>query len=255
MTTMNCFIDIETRSGRKLQTTSLRAYADDPSTKVLCVGYALGDQPGKIWIPDKDPAPGDLTAAWHDPACDVVGHNIVFDVTVIERALGFPPIPLERLVDTMARARARSLPAGLDLLTRALGFEHQKDMTGKRAMLALAKPRKARKGDDPAKIYFEEDPEKFEYLHHYCLTDVEATREVFRSLPPLNDREQRNWLLNARINARGLPFDRPLVMAAQQIAAAARPAINEELKELTGGRVTSVNQIARLQSWLEEHGL
>ena len=91
MTTMNCFIDIETRSGRKLQTTSLRAYADDPSTKVLCVGYALGDQPGKIWIPDKDPAPGDLTAAWHDPACDVVGHNIVFDVTVIERALGFPP--------------------------------------------------------------------------------------------------------------------------------------------------------------------
>ena len=87
------------------------------------------------------------------------------------------------------------------------------------------------------------------------MTDVEATREVFRSLPPLNDREQRNWLLNARINARGLPFDRPLVMAAQQIAAAARPAINEELKELTGGRVTSVNQIARLQSWLEEHGL
>ena len=63
MTTMNCFIDIETRSGRKLQTTSLRAYADDPSTKVLCVGYALGDEPGKIWIPDKEPAPGDLTAA------------------------------------------------------------------------------------------------------------------------------------------------------------------------------------------------
>jgi hypothetical protein len=118
MTTMNCFIDIETRSGRKLHTVSLRMYAHDPSTKVLCVGYALDDQPVQIWIPDKDPAPCDLTAAWKNPACNVVGHNVIFDSTVIERTLGFHSIPLERLVDTMARARARSLPAGLDLLTR-----------------------------------------------------------------------------------------------------------------------------------------
>jgi DNA polymerase len=252
---MNCFIDIETRSGRKLHKVSLRMYAHDPSTKVLCVGYARDDQPVQIWIPDKDLAPRDLTAAWHDSSCDMVGHNIAFDVTVIERALGFPPVPLERLVDTMARARARSLPAGLDLLTRALGLEHQKDIAGKRAMLALAKPRKARKGEDPTKIYFDEDPAKFNLLCRYCLADVDATREVFRLLPPLSDRELRNWQLNARINALGLPVDRPLVMAAQQIAVAARLAINAELKELTGGRVTSVNQIARLQSWVKEHGL
>jgi DNA polymerase len=131
-------------------------------------------------------------------------------------------------------------------------------MAGKRAMLALTKPRKARKGEDPNGVYFiepNEAPEKFASLYSYCRQDVEATREGFKRLPLLSDHERRNWELNVRINARGLPFDRPTVMAAQRIAMAARPAINAELTELTGGRVTSVNQIGRLQSWLGEHGL
>ena len=251
-------IDIECRSALNLQKVSLHAYADDPNTSVLYIGFALDDQPAQGWAPAIDPAPPGFTTAWNNPDCPIVGHNIVYDVTVLERTLGFPPIPLERLVDTMAMARARALPAGLDLLSRALGLQHQKEMAGKRAMLALSRTRKARKGEDSTKIYFielAEAPEKFELLYSYCRRDVDTTREAYQRLPPLSARERRNWQLNARINARGLPVDRPLVMAAQKIAAAARPAINKELKELTGGRVTSVNQIARLQDWLEEHGL
>ena len=45
-----------------------------------------------------------------------------------------------------------------------------------------------------------------------------------------------------------------LAEAARRIAQAAAPEIDAELAELTGGAVTSINQIARLLQWLQEHG-
>ena len=42
--------------------------------------------------------------------------------------------------------------------------------------------------------------------------------------------------------------------AARKIAAAAGPEIDAELAEVTGGAVTSVNQVAKLQAWLTQNG-
>ena len=40
--------------------------------------------------------------------------------------------------------------------------------------------------------------------------------------------------------------------AARAIAQATAPEIDAELAEVTGGAVTGINQIARLQAWLTE---
>ena len=73
-------------------------------------------------------------------------------------------------------------------------------------------------------------------------------------LPPLSPGEQALWVLSSRINTRGFCVDRKFAEAARRIAQAAAPEIDQELAEITGGAVTGINQIARLQAWLNEQG-
>src|SRR5262249_16506072 len=42
--------------------------------------------------------------------------------------------------------------------------------------------------------------------------------------------------------------------AARRIAEQAAPEIDQEIAEITGGNVTSINQVARLTAWLQDHG-
>jgi len=83
---------------------------------------------------------------------------------------------------------------------------------------------------------------------------VEVEREAYDQLPPLSPTEQLLWQLNYTINERGFCFDRSFAGAARQIARAAVPEIDAELARITGGVVTGINQITRLQAWLKEEG-
>ena len=43
------FFDIETRSTVNLKVAGAHRYAADPATEILCVGYAVDDEPVSIW--------------------------------------------------------------------------------------------------------------------------------------------------------------------------------------------------------------
>ena len=121
-------------------------------------------------------------------------------------------------------------------------------------MLMMARPRKARGDEDPTGIYWFEDGDRLGRLYEYCLQDLETERELFARLQPLSPAEQALWVLDATINQRGFCVDRDLAEAARKIAQAAGPEIDSELAEVTGGAVTGVNQVARLQGWLKQNG-
>src|SRR5262249_6453517 len=53
---------------------------------------------------------------------------------------------------------------------------------------------------------------------------------------------------------RGFCVDRAFAEAARKIAEAAAPEIDREIAKLTAGGITSINQIAKLQAWLQQHG-
>src|SRR5262249_51267145 len=125
---------------------------------------------------------------------------------------------------------------------------------GRRMMLAMAKPRHARKGEDPACIHWRDGPERRRRLAEYCRRDVEIERELYKRLPPLSDAEQQLWTLDAAINRRGFQVDTRLAGAARTIVRLEQAAIDERISELTGGRITSINQVAKLQAFLGEHG-
>lgn len=250
--------DIESRGELRLDKVGVHRYAADSHTEVMCVGYCVDYGPIKIWHPG-DPVPEEFREAGRNQDYTMVAHNAAFEMTMERRILaprfGFPVIPIKRNVCTMATALAMALPPQLDRLTKALNMTERKDIVGKRVMMQLAKPRKARKNEDPDGVYWYDDDKRKEQLDEYCKADVSAEREVYYELFDLSDDEARLWLLDQKINNRGFYIDQPLAEAARAIADAAYPMLDQEITTLTGGAVTAVTQVARLIKWLHDKGL
>jgi hypothetical protein len=144
--------DIETRSTLNLTKVGAWRYAADPSTEVLCIAYAVDDEPVAIWVPG-EPIPEPFIAAAADPDWLIAAHNDQFEAAIEEKLLnprfGWSIIPIKRHRCTMAMALANALPASLTGATEALSLALPKDAEGHRLMMQMAKPRRVRKGENP----------------------------------------------------------------------------------------------------------
>ena len=166
----------------------------------------------------------------------------------------WPIIPIERHRCTQAAALSLALPAKLEKVAEVLSLANQKDIAGQRLMLQMSRPRKPRKGEDPTKIYWHDDPERLELLYKYCKQDVEVERELEQRIGHLTPAEQAHWQLDSVINDRGIALDKGLIDAAIRICETAGREINAELQEITGGAIETINQTAALKTWLAENG-
>ena len=70
---------------------------------------------------------------------------------------GWPLVPIERHICTQAMCLAVGLPAKLETAADALELVNRKDVAGGRLMHAMAKPRRARKGEDTGGVYWFDD--------------------------------------------------------------------------------------------------
>jgi DNA polymerase bacteriophage-type len=249
--------DYETRSVLELPIVGPWRYAADERTEVRCCAFAVDDDPVQLWVPG-NPVPEPFLQAAADPSWLLVAHNAQFEIAIehfkMQRLHAWPKIPLRQQRCTMAMALALGLPAKLELLADALELTHRKDKAGQRLMLMMSKPRRPRKDEDPQGIYWFDDGTREQRRNEYACEDVEIEREAYQQLRPLPSEEQRVWLLDLTINARGFFVDLPLAEAGFTIAQTAAPELNAELAQLTGGKVTSIHQVARLKVWLAQQG-
>lgn len=137
----------------------------------------------------------------------------------------------------MAAALAAALPGSLDGAAAALALPVQKDAEGHRLMMAMTKPRKARKGEDADVVHWHDDMERRLRLQEYCKRDVEVERLLFLRLPSLSADEQILWQLDQEINKRGFHVDLDLAEAARKIVLEEQAAIDADVAVLTGGKV------------------
>ncbi len=252
MTTLH--IDFETRSELDLKEVGLHRYARHPSTDVWCMAYAFGDDEPVIWTPGMS-LPMGMTVRVHEGAA-VAAWNVAFELEIWNEILvkryGFPALKPEQAHCTMAQSYAMGLPGALDDASYATGVQLQKDKEGHALMLRMCRPR-SKAGVTP--VVWWNEPEKLQRLYDYCKQDVRVERAVGQRLMPLSAKERRVFLLDYKINQRGVQLDMESVRGAIAMAEQVKAACDAEMSVITGGAVTSVTAVIAMKEWMAAQGV
>lgn len=240
---------------RGLEVVGAANYAMHPSTEVLSFYYDLKDGLGaRFWKPGL-PLPADLFA--HVAAGGLVeAHNSGFEHWIWNHVCvpkyGWLPCPQEQFRCSAAKARAHALPGKLALLSDVLDLQFKKDADGDRLLKKFSMPRNPTLKDRRLRIRPEEDSTDGPRLYSYNLRDIQAEAEVSARVPDLCPEELEHWLLDQRINYRGILLDMPAVHDCIAIVQQARELYGLRFKGLTGCEFTEVKQ---LQGWLHALGV
>jgi len=235
------WLDFESRSRCDLTSAGAYNYAQDPSTQVLCMSYAFGDGEVETWMPGQ-PFPDRV--AQHQG--QIRAHNAAFERLVFWYVLapdqGFPEPALEQFYCTAAQARANCGPGSLEDVGRFAGASMKKDHRGAQLIRALSIPR-----PDGT---FREDAALLAEMVQYCETDVRAMRAVSKAMRDLSDEELLDYHVNERVNDRGVRVDTALCAAAVRYAGQELVEIEQTVREVTAGAITSVRS-PKMRAWVE----
>jgi len=249
-------IDIETRSECDLKKCGVYKYALDGSTICLCVAYKIDDKKVKLFIPGEDDIPADFLSHWNDPECELWAFNATFERCLFSKVicpdLQMPDVPKERWFCSMVLCYWWNITGGLDSCAKALGLDDRKDKKGHRIMLQLSKLRKPSEENPDRWFTKEKYPEKYTALYSYCKQDVCVESSIRDQLEPLAPIERELYLLDCKINGRGLYIDLPVCNAALIIVKRYKAKLVDECEKLCGFAPT---QVAKLQEWFASKGV
>lgn len=245
--------DFETASRADLQKIGAWKYGQDMSTFPLCLSIKV--------VTDKVPAftrcmsekqlharDPELMELANDPTVIFIAHNAGFEQAMWKFHLvpmGYPELPPERWHDTMAVAGMKALPLGLDALVTALELPVKKDMDGHRHMLTMCKP-------DRLGGWSQHNEYNLQILYNYCNADVDAQYGVYIATQGLGPEERHTWVLDQKIQQRGILIDREFVHACMDVLEQVRVPMVERFRELTGLNPT---QRAKVLNWVNEQGV
>lgn len=249
------YLDTETYSDIPIKHGTHR-YAEH--VEVMLVAWAINDGESAVWDRTADePMPARLEHALADPAVQVTMHNSHFDRTVLRHGMSIT-LPPTRIHDTMVQALAHGLPGSLDDLCTLLRVpvDKAKDKAGKRLIQLFCKPQpatyKVRRATQRT------HPVQWAAFKEYARLDIDAMREVRKRLPMVNftPTERDMWVLDQKINDRGVAVDMELVHAAISAVDEEQKRLAVRTVEMTEGAVASTTQRdALLRYILEEHGV
>jgi DNA polymerase len=228
------WLDFETRSRCDLPSRGVYNYAQDGSTEVLCMSYAVDDGEVATWLPGQPfPEIGNH---------QIMAHNAAFERLIFWYVLQMN-VPLEQFTCTAAQARANCAPGSLEDVGRFAGASMKKDHRGAQLIRLLSIPR--------ADGTFNTDPALMAEFFAYCEQDVRAMRAVSQSMRPLSEDELADYHANERINDRGVLVDTALCRAAVGYAEAELAEIQTIVAEVTKGEITSVRS-PKMRQWVQE---
>lgn len=242
--------DFETASLCDLKASGADRYAEDPSTEVLWLSWE--DEHGRrgFWHPGQGTAcPVAIADAIHRGDL-FVAHNARFERAIWQKIMveqyGWPAIPLEQWHDTMARCAQLVVPMDLEKAAKVFDLPVQKDMEGRRLTLGLSRPDK--QGNLPPRT-----PAIIARVGQYCDGDIATQAALHRRIGWLDDGEREVWLMDQRINDRGVRLDMPLVGQMQKIVADATTPLAARFRDLTGG--LEFTQVGKVGEWVRAKGV
>lgn len=241
--------DFENRSYADLKKVGSWAYSLDPTTDVICCAWGIDYESVQSWWPGKyetDHMPRDLFDALSNGHV-IEAHNVAFERSIWENVMapkyGWALPDDDQWRDTMAVASYYALPAGLDELAHVLGFPG-KDPEGGRLMTKYSKLYLK-----TAKMEIPEDD--FKKFVNYCEFDVKLEQAVSDFMGDLPERELPVFLLDQKINRRGLFLDINGIRVAGDIVEQRGEALTEEFREITGYNPTQRDKVLK---WFRDNG-
>lgn len=243
------YIDFETRSFCDITQSGAWAYAQHPTTEVLCMAWAIDD--GPVYLVKNNILPLQVTNYLESGGL-VEAHNAMFERAIWEsvcvKRYKWPEIAPQQWRCSAALCARWGLPRDLGTAAQALGLSQNKDLEGRKIMMLLSRPKKTKEG-----LAFVRDESKLNALYEYCKQDVKTERAIAKSLNSKENGEFKVWQLDQLINARGVPIDLQAVEAAIQLTQHYAAKMSEEAKSLTGG--IEVSQRDKLLEWLNSKGV
>lgn len=171
--------------------------------------------------------------------------------------LGWPQLHIEQLRCAAAKSKAVARPPNLKDAGEVAGVatEHLKDPKGKALIKKLTMPRNLTKKDKARCWTPQTAPEDFQKFYEYNGQDIVAQDAVSLKTPDLTPRELRIWLMDQRVNARGMGINRKAIDDCISIVEQARTREHARLYTLTNGQVKKSTEVAETLRWLGSRGI
>jgi len=248
-----CTVDFETRSFLDVRDVGAWRYAEDWTTEIMCLSWKMGADKSNLWVPWLD-FPQEILD--HIEAGGTFeAHNVQFEraiwIFILNKQMGIP-VPT-KWRDTLAVCAYRGLPLGLDAVGKALDLDIKKGERGKYLLNTLSKPKFGTK-KEPDRIY-REDWDLMDELYEYCMRDTDSEFNLAETVGVLPRPEYRLWVLDQKINQRGVRLDMPAVERALDLTTAITDKLNGELFDITSGAVQKATQRDKLLKWFNGNGL
>jgi DNA polymerase bacteriophage-type len=248
-------VDFETRSTVDLRRSGVYPYAKHKHTDIWVMAYQFpGEESPRVWRPGD--VNDDRLIQWISEGKPLRAWNANFERVIWNEIMvdryGWPSTGVEQWFCTAAEARAMALPGSLGDAGSVLGVEQQKDNEGKNLMLRMARPRRVLEDGTPE---WWAVADRIRRLTQYCEQDVRTELAIASAIRPLSQDERAVFVLDQKINDRGVRFDRVLADAARDVATQAIARANMRLRSISGGAVHSVSAVGQFVEWLKSKGV
>lgn len=246
-------IDIETYSSVDISNCGLYKYAESEDFTILLFAYTCDDKPVQVVdFASGETLPERIFQALTDPNILKTAFNASFERICIGRYYGID-LPIEQWECTMVRSAMLGLPLSLAQVGKVLNLEDQKMTEGKALIKYFSCPCKPTKvNGGRTRNLPEHAPDKWDMFKRYCIRDVEVEQAIRNKTKSffIPDPEKELYVIDQRINDRGVLVDMNLVKNAIQMDTLYKGRLNTEAAELSG--LANPNSVAQLKEWLEK---
>lgn len=251
--------DFETRAKVDLRKRGSSVYFECPFFRPIGLSYRIGDGDLKDWEWGQ-PCPDDLREHI-ERGGTIRAFNAVFErgcFNWLADNCGWPRPAIDRYYCTAAEASALGLPRSLEGVGTVLHLKTQKDKEGAALIKLFSIPRKPKPGEDPSGTYFNEPedfPKECARFIEYRRDDVLTEEAAADRLIPLSAYEHNVYVMDQKINDRGIRVDRRSIISAVRLAEKTKMKLDRQMKSLTGGRVSKCSEVAKLLDWIKSRGV
>ena len=266
------FIDLETRSDADITKTGVYRYADSPCFDILLFAVSIDDAPVQVYdLAQNDIIPDNILHALADHNVMKHSFNASFERVCISvwlkrnypelfHGYGNPQDSVSDYLDSeswrcsMVASAYLGLPLTLAGVGAVLKLEQQKMTEGKALIRYFCVPYDTIHGvpkfRSPA-----DAPDKWQIFKAYNKRDVETEMEIEAKISkfPVPQSVWEEYILDQKINDRGIQVYMPFVQNAIQIGDTVKKALTEKLSDITG--LENPNSVQQMKNWLSESGL